>query len=77
MTQTLSENFYLFLWKKNFLFEFSIKNSVHDENFIKIQESRKLLQTFEKVVFYLQTRSCLVNVKLRGFWLNLSTILTK
>ena len=76
MTQTLSENFYLFLWKKNFLFEFFIKNYVHDENFIKIQESRKL-QTFEKVVFYLQTRPYLVNVKLRGFWLNLSTILTK
>ena len=52
--------------KKNFLFEFFIKNYVHDENFIKIQESRKL-QTFEKVVFYLQTRPYLVNVKLRGF----------
>ena len=50
---------------------------VHVENFIKIQESLKLLQTFQKTVFYMKTRPYLVNVKLRGFLPNLSTVLTK
>ena len=37
------------------------------ENFIKTQESLKLLQTFEKTVFSMKTRPYLVNVKLGGF----------